>query len=343
MSEELARTLNAHPVIQALLKRRAAGSLPGSRDDGYRIALVIEGGAMRGVISGGMVTALETLGLRDCFDVVIGASAGAAAATYFVAGQSALGTSIYYEDINNRLFIDLRRGLFARPIVDIDFLIDRVMRDVKPLDTGAVLGSSVELRIVATDYDTGRPVVLSSFPDGDTLMNAMRGSAKMPLLAGTRPVETGGHRIVDGGLSDQIPLVTALAEEPFTHILVLPTRPWFAARGYPTFVDRVFIAPLIRWLMSPALERVYLARSANYRDVLDRVQAATKSPSEAPPHIAGIFLPPGSPPISRVEKDAKVLYDGAKRAIETVTRAFEPDVDDKAMPRPVRSKEGGAW
>ena len=62
---------------------------------------------MRGVVSAGMVSALEELGLTHAFDAVYGSSAGAINAAYFLAGQARLGTTIYYEDINNARFIDL--------------------------------------------------------------------------------------------------------------------------------------------------------------------------------------------------------------------------------------------
>ena len=56
-----------------------------------------------------------------------GSSAGAINAAYFLAGQARLGTTIYYEDINNAQFIDLLRPLRGRPIVDLGFLLDDVV------------------------------------------------------------------------------------------------------------------------------------------------------------------------------------------------------------------------
>jgi tRNA-binding EMAP/Myf-like protein len=47
-----------HPVIQALHER----------PPGARIALVVEGGGMRGAVSGGMVLALGELGFAHGFD-----------------------------------------------------------------------------------------------------------------------------------------------------------------------------------------------------------------------------------------------------------------------------------
>jgi predicted acylesterase/phospholipase RssA len=66
-----------HPVARVLRERADAGSQPGARDDGHRVALVLEGGGMRGVVSAGMVAALERLGMRDAFDLIVGSSAGA--------------------------------------------------------------------------------------------------------------------------------------------------------------------------------------------------------------------------------------------------------------------------
>ena len=64
--------------------------------------------------------------LTDAFDAVYGSSAGAINAAYFLAGQARLGTTIYYEDINNARFISLLRVLGGRPIVNLGFLLDEI-------------------------------------------------------------------------------------------------------------------------------------------------------------------------------------------------------------------------
>src|SRR3954469_11055371 len=68
---------SSHPVARILCERADAGSVPGAREDSHRVALVLEGGGMRGVVSAGMVAALERLGMRDAFDLIVGSSAGA--------------------------------------------------------------------------------------------------------------------------------------------------------------------------------------------------------------------------------------------------------------------------
>ena len=52
-----------HPVARLLRERVDSGSVPGARQDPHRVALALEGGGMRGVVSAGMVAALERLGL----------------------------------------------------------------------------------------------------------------------------------------------------------------------------------------------------------------------------------------------------------------------------------------
>ena len=76
----------SHPVAEVLLERLGAGSQPGVRRDGHRVALVLEGGGMRGVVSAGMTAALERYGLTPCFDLVVGSSAGAINGAALIAG-----------------------------------------------------------------------------------------------------------------------------------------------------------------------------------------------------------------------------------------------------------------
>src|SRR5262244_248370 len=111
---------NAIEVIKERARRCRKG-----RDvsDGRKTALIVEGGAMRGVISCAALMALEELGMTSVFDEVYGASAGAVNAAYFLAGQAALATTIYYQKVNSTRFI---RRLWHRPIVNIDALFDSV-------------------------------------------------------------------------------------------------------------------------------------------------------------------------------------------------------------------------
>src|SRR5437016_4714958 len=136
-----------------LLKKRAALIKQGRKPaDGRKVALIVEGGAMRGVISCAALMALEDLGLTDVFDEVYGASAGALNAAYFLAGQAGFATTIYYQKINNTRFIG---RLWRRQIVNIDDLFETIIAGDRPLRIDRVLASRSRLFITIADAATG--------------------------------------------------------------------------------------------------------------------------------------------------------------------------------------------
>ena len=192
-------------VRDLLLSRRATRSTSGRRDDDATLALVCAGGGMRGVIAGGMVTALERLGFLDAFDILCGASSGAFAVAYFGAGQAALGTRIYSEDLEGSRFIVRSRLLRGYPMMDLDFLVDVVSVSVKPLDTAALLRRNAQILFVATDVVTGMSHVLKHFESGSEIREALRASARVH-IAGP-PVCIDEHApLIDGALAIQFQL-----------------------------------------------------------------------------------------------------------------------------------------
>ena len=297
-----------------ILKARAARGSRAPHPDNARIALAVEGGAMRGVVSAGMVSALEDLGMTHAFDAVYGSSAGAINGAYFLAGQANLGTTIYSEDINNRRFIDLRRPLAGRPIVSLEFLIDHVARHLKPLDTVRVLASTCPLTVMATDVAAAARASLRDFRDGEALLTALRAGATMPVIAGA-PVAYDGRTYLDASLTEPIPVPVA-ETDGFTHILVLLTRPVETPRR-ASALDRWFVLPRLRRL-SPALARLYAERGGPYAALLDNIEAGTGPLGRA--RVLG--LRPAPPEVSRLERDAGVLRAAARQGFDAVLAAF---------------------
>ena len=301
------------PTIE-LLRARAARRSQAPHGDGASIALAVEGGAMRGVVSAGMVSALEALGMTEAFDAVYGSSAGALNAAYFLAGQAALGTTIYYEDINNRRFISLRRPLLGRPIVNLAFLIDDVATYRKPLAVDRVLSSRSPLAVLATDVTTCAPVVLRQFRTGRELLAAMRAGATMPIVAG-QPAAFLDRRCFDASLTEPIPVPTAEADG-HSHVLVLLTRP-SESRRRTTMFDRVYVLPRLRRI-SPNLAARYVDRGQPYTALLSGIAAGLGPQGRA--QVLGIR--PDPPVVSKLECDARTLQDAAARGFEAVMRTF---------------------
>jgi predicted patatin/cPLA2 family phospholipase len=210
-------------VLDVLRARRAAGSKPGRRKDKLRVALVVEGGGMRGVYAGGMVSALESLGLRDSFDEVYGTSAGAFSAVALAVGKGSEAGSVYYEDLASRNFINYRRALTGRgPLINLDYLVEHVLEKAKPLDYELLAGSDIPVRTVATRLDTGAAEELSGLTCADDWRAALRATSCVPFLCGPA-VTLRGAQWIDGSVAEPIAIERALEREA-THVLVLLSR-----------------------------------------------------------------------------------------------------------------------
>lgn len=271
---------------------------------------------MRGVVSAGMVWALEDLGCLGVFDAVYGSSAGAINAAYFLAGQAGLGTSIYYEDINNRTFIDLRRMWRRKPILNLDYLLSDVMVRRKPLDFDRVVHSPIPFSVIATDVDGERTHVFDRFTDAKDLAGALRASATMPVVAGG-PYAHRGHRYLDASITEPIALPTAEGSG-HTHVLVLLTR-GSAMRTRPSALDRYFVGPRLR-RVSPRLAERYLHRAEPYAAITGAIEAGQGPLGQA--MVVGIRA--SGPDISRLEHRREVLEAGARRGYDAVVAHLGP-------------------
>lgn len=236
-----------HPVLQVLRTRRADGSRPGARTDSARVALAVEGGGMRGILSAAMLGALKSEGFLDCFDHVYAMSSGALNAAYALSSDTyEEHLSIYFDDLPCRTFLDWRRGLHAwnrdvspldgAGVLNVDFAFDEIFDRLKPLDYAAVLRSPIPLHVAITLVDSLRTAVPSSFTDAADLRSALRAGAWLPLA--TRGTATfRGERALDGGLLTSHPARLAV-EDGCTHVLSLSTKLLTGRSGRPHALHR---------------------------------------------------------------------------------------------------------
>jgi predicted patatin/cPLA2 family phospholipase len=310
--------LRGHPVVRRLLRRREEGSRPGARTDGRRIALVIEGGGMRGVVSAGMASAIEQLGLRDAFDEVHGASAGAFNAAFLLADQAAYLATLYQYGFGDPAFVSALRALRGGPAFDMDHVINHVWTHERPLRFDAILSSGIELHCTATDADRAAIVDLTDLRTPEEIRCAMRASGRLPWLAGG-PVDFRGLRLLDATLAESIPVHVACATA--TDVLVLQTRPQGVAHAP--------LSPLVarltdRYLraINPALVELRVNRSPRY-DALAAGLAEQAADPDASPALCVIRPGAGGVVISQLAHRVEVLRAGASQGMRAAWAAFE--------------------
>ena len=269
---------------------------------------------MRGVAAGGMVSALEDLGLTNVFDSVHGSSAGAAAAAYFAVGQAKVGTSLFYEDLNDGRFISRSRILRGKPILDASFLVDYAMCQLKPFNF-AGLRDAPKLHVVSTDIDCGKTYVVSEFPSAEYYRDVLKASITLPLIAGkARLVD--GRRLLDGGLLQQIALTSAV-EAGASHIFALVTRGEREIyRDRPTFKTKLESLAL-QGLYGGKVGQLYYERNRRINEQVDQIVAGATH-SGVP--IMAIGLPAGMNYIDRLTTDAGLMRRAAGEAYDyTIT------------------------
>jgi predicted patatin/cPLA2 family phospholipase len=328
--------LRSHPVVQAILRRREEGSRPGERTDGRRIALVIEGGGMRGVVSAGMTAAIEQLGLRDAFDQVHGASAGAFNAAFLLAGQAAYLTALYPHGFGDPRFVSVRRALRGHPLFDMDYVIREVWRHQRPLRVDRVLSSGIELHCTATDADRARIVDLTDLASEEDVRCALRASARLPWLAGP-PVHFRGRRWLDATLAEAIPVHAV--EPSVTDMLVLQTRP----QG----VSHPGLSPIIarltdRYLdnINPALVGLRRTRSDRY-DALSAQLAAKAADPSATPAVCVIRPPADARQVGQLENRLTALAVAGSHGMRAAWMALTGE-DPEVLSVPVAYQEAAS-
>jgi predicted patatin/cPLA2 family phospholipase len=289
-------------VLQLLGERSRHGSTPGHRTDNARLVLVIEGGSSRGAYSAGMAVAIEQLNLLPLFDAVYGSSAGALNAAWLLCGRAEKTMHAWWDPTVMRGTIDPRRALRRQPVVDTRFLVHTVYTEIMIMGFQEILDSPIEFHPLATDALTGESTDLRSrIHDQASLQAALRATTAMPFMTG-EPVEIGGRRFVDAGVSESVPIRTPLAQKA-THIVALRTKRSDEQITPPTRLERLV---LTRWFArhAPGAAAPWLNRVA-VRGEEDRL--LTSSPA-----ILQIRPPLGSGDVGRTERGEAVLREAVR-------------------------------
>jgi predicted acylesterase/phospholipase RssA len=309
------RAWPGHPVIREILRRKAEGIAGNFGRPGPRLGLVIEGGAMRGVYSGGALVAMEELGLSGVFDDVYGESAGATNSCYFLSRQASFGIRIYLEDLPSLKFVNpFRLGR----MLDLDYAIDTVVAKVKPLNVEKVLASPSNLYIALTNAHTGLGRMVEAKGQKTPLLTLLKASGALTPLY-NHPVMIDGEPYVDGGIANPIPVRSAI-EHGCTHILVLLTR----ANGFVgrlNLAERLFLAPLCRrW--TPGFREAYFGL---HMQLYNKTRALALGRDAAPGvEIAVISPVVGSPLLDRATISRKKLLAAMEDARRQTHEALRP-------------------
>ena len=256
-----------------------------------KIGLVLEGGAMRGMYTAGVLDTF--LDQHILLDGVIGISAGAVFGVNYLSGQK--GRVIRYNQRFNgdRRYMGLGSLLKTGNIVNTEFAYGTVPKTLDPFDDQAFQDSGIPFYCGMTNLDTGKAEYVQ-IKSGFAQMDALRASASMPFVS--KPVRVGNQWYLDGGVADSIPYQKMLSLG-YEKLVVILTR------------DRSYR----KKAMSPALIQLCYGKKKAFAEDLKRRHVEY---NESVQHLEALeqqgtaFVIRPSEPITirRMEKDPKELY-----------------------------------
>lgn len=199
---------------------------------------------MRATYASGVAHSLHRAGFVP--DAVYGTSAGGAIAAWYASGQIDVGLTTW-DRASDRRLMSFRRALLMRgPVLDGHHVYRELYPNHWKLDADALKRAAYPVIVTVTDADTGETLYpdLRAAEDPFVLLQA---TTNLPLLSGP-PVAWQGRRLLDGGVTDPIPLARAMEDGHRDIILVAnrvrgerkPEPEWtvrIIARAFPELAD----------------------------------------------------------------------------------------------------------
>ena len=273
--------------------------------------LVLEGGALRGLFSAGVIDVMMENGID--YDGVIGVSAGSNFGCNYKSRQPGRVIRYNVRFANDPRYMGLRSLITTGNLVGAEFAYHYMPLQLDVFDIATFESDPMEFYLVCTDCLTGEPVYYRMDKVDYDSLEWLRASASMPLV--TRPVKVDGRLLLDGGISDSIPL-KHFQDMGFDRNVVVLTRP----RSYRKEPTKLWPYRLLM-RRYPAITQAMARRHEMYNSQLDYVEREEQA--------GRIFViaPEQDLPIGRVEMNVEkmnAVYNiGRETAIALLPRLKE--------------------
>lgn len=257
-----------------------------------KTGLVLEGGAMRGMFTAGVIDVFMENGID--FDGMIGVSAGATFGCNFKSRQ--IGRTIRYnmKYCRDKRYCSLHSLFTTGNLYGADFCYRELPEELDLFDNDTYINNPMEFYLVCTDVETGKAVYRKCDSFDRENLEWIRASASMPLVS--EFVEINGHKFLDGGVADSIPLKYFESIGYDRNVVVL-TQP-------ETYVKKKNSAlPLIKIALRkyPKMVKALADRHIMYNDTVKYV-----CDKEAKGEVL-VIRPDCDLPVGKIEKDPEKL------------------------------------
>ncbi|MBR4293467.1 MAG: patatin family protein [Bacteroidaceae bacterium] len=255
--------------------------------------LILEGGGMRGVFTSGVLDNLMDRGIR--FPYTIGVSAGACNGISYMSEQRGRAKYCNIDLLEKYRYIGLKHLLLKGNIMDFDLLFRKIPEELYPYDYERYATQEGIFEMVTTSCKSGKPCYFNEKHDARRIIEIVRASSSLPFVSPIAYVD--GEPMVDGGVSDSIPLLRA-RELGYNNNIVVLTR----NKGYRKPEKETKVPPLF-YRKYPALREAIRSRNAIYNKQISLVEELEEQGKL-------IVLRPERPiVVDRMERNTQKLID----------------------------------
>ncbi len=255
------------------------------------MGLVLEGGGMRGVFTSGVLDNFMDRGIR--FPYIIGVSAGACNALSYMSGQRGRAKKCNIDLLEKYRYIGFRHLLLKGNLMDFELLFHDFPERIIPYDYKALAENKVKFEIVTTSCKSGKACYYEEKDNPARLIDIIKASSSLPFIAPIAYVD--GEPMMDGGVSDSIPILRARNRGYAKNVVVLTRN-----KGYRK-PDKRTPVPFFMYRKYPELRSAIQERNAMYNKQIELIE-------EFEERGEVIVLRPEKPiEVGRMERDTRKL------------------------------------
>lgn len=223
-------------------------------------ALILEGGGLRGVYTSGVLRFFMDKGIF--FPYVIGVSMGACNAANYVSRQPERNRIVIIRYVKDARYISYARLLIRGELFGMKFIFDTLPRSLVPFDFKIFMENDVKCITVVTNCETGEALYYEKKELGEEdYLKVLQASNSLPFVA--KPVHYNGLVLMDGGLSDAVPIRKSIDDGNEKNVLIL-TRP----KGYRKKRPRFLRFASLRYPRYKGLLNALASRHETYNETM---------------------------------------------------------------------------
>ncbi len=280
-----------------------------------KTGLIMEGGAMRGLFTCGVIDVLMENDIR--FNGAIGISAGAVFGCNIKSRQ--IGRPLRYNKkyCKDPRYCSIWSLVKTGDMYGADFCYRELPDILDPFDRKTFRNDPTEFYVGATDVKKGKCIYHKCTDGGETDIKWMQASASMPIVS--KPVSVDGYMLLDGGISDSVPYKYMESLGYNRNLIVLTQPKGYRKRKSPAL-------PMIKLLICkyPAIAKAMAERHEMYNQQMDEIEEREQK------GVSFVVRPSKPLDISRTEKNPDELervYQAGRKEAEAVLEQLKHFLD----------------